>query len=396
MKKIILTLALVMGFVAAQAQVTLQGSKFTDNWSITVKGGAVMPFQHYAFWQNARGIFGAEIRKQITPVLGVGVEGEWTINTTSWNKEVAYWGPKSLNVIDHQFVGAFAALNLTNAFRGYKGTPRTFELEGVLGAGWLHAYHQNEALRNETWHGCCDDNSWYTKAGLNFNWNLGAEKAWTVSLKPSVLWDMNGDVDRLVRAEQTHPVSRFNANHAVVELQAGVTYHFGNSNGTHHFALCDKKYTQADIDALNAEINDLRNRKPEVKVVEKVVEKIVEKPVEKVVSKTGESLETNVFFAQGKSVITNAQMPNVERVATFLKNHKDATVEIRGYASPEGSKEINERLAKARAEAVKSMLVKKYKVNANRIDAQGLGVGDMFSEPEWNRVSVCTILSQNK
>ena len=42
------------------------------------------------------------------------------------------------------------------------------------------------------------------------------------------------------------------------------------------------------------------------------------------------------------------------------------------------------------------MLVKKYKVNANRIDAQGLGVGDMFSEPEWNRVSVCTILSQNK
>ena len=127
-----------------------------------------------------------------------------------------------------------------------------------------------------------------------------------------------------------------------------------------------------------------------------VVEKVVEKPVEKVVSKTGESLETNVFFAQGKSVITNAQMPNVERVATFLKNHKDATVEIRGYASPEGSKEINERLAKARAEAVKSMLVKKYKVNANRIDAQGLGVGDMFSEPEWNRVSVCTILSQNK
>ena len=45
---------------------------------------------------------------------------------------------------------------------------------------------------------------------------------------------------------------------------------------------------------------------------------------------------------------------------------------------------------------MKDMLIKKYKVNANRISAEGLGVGDMFSEPEWNRVSVCTILSQSK
>ena len=55
-----------------------------------------------------------------------------------------------------------------------------------------------------------------------------------------------------------------------------------------------------------------------------------------------------MFFAQGKSVVTAAQMPNVERVATFLKNNPKSTVEIRGYASPEGSKEINERCLRTR------------------------------------------------
>ena len=45
----------------------------------------------------------------------------------------------------------------------------------------------------------------------------------------------------------------------------------------------------------------------------------------------------------------------------------------------------------ARAQAVKSILVKKYKINDTRITAEGQGIGDMFSEPDWNRVSICTI-----
>ena len=82
MKKIILTLALLMGISAVQAQ-SLEQNKFFDNWSVTLKGGAIMPFQNYAFWPSARGIFGLEIRKQLTPVFGLGAEGEATINTSS-------------------------------------------------------------------------------------------------------------------------------------------------------------------------------------------------------------------------------------------------------------------------------------------------------------------------
>ena len=144
MKKIILLAIVALSFSAANAQLTLKGTKATDNVSVTLKGGAVSPFQHYAFFKNARGIFGAELRKQVTPILGVGVEGEWTINTSSWGKALAdVWraalAVKSNNWLGHRFVGGFAAVNLSDCFGGYKGVPRDVVVETVCGAGWLHA-----------------------------------------------------------------------------------------------------------------------------------------------------------------------------------------------------------------------------------------------------------------
>ena len=55
-------------------------------------------------------------------------------------------------------------------------------------------------------------------------------------------------------------------------------------------------------------------------------------------------------------------MPNIEIIPHYMKNHPDAKVEIKGYASPEGSKELNQKLSEARANAVKNILVKTYKI----------------------------------
>ena len=76
MKKILLLAVAAMTLSAASAQVTVQGNKWYDNISVTLKGGIVSPFQHYSFWKAARGVGGLELRKQITPVWGLGVEGE--------------------------------------------------------------------------------------------------------------------------------------------------------------------------------------------------------------------------------------------------------------------------------------------------------------------------------
>ena len=84
-------------------------------------------------------------------------------------------------------------------------------------------------------------------------------------------------------------------------------------------------------------------------------------------------------------------MPGIERIAQYLYDHPDVNVTINGYASPEGTEEYNLQLSQRRADAVKAILVDKYGISSSRIAALGHGVGDIFSEPAWNRVGICTI-----
>ena len=418
MKKIILILALFMGVFSAQAQ-SLQENKFFDNWSVTVKGGAIMPFQGYAFWPSARVIFGLEIRKQITPVIGFGIEGEGTINTTSWCKEPNYWGPKNHNMIDHTLAGLFGTVNLSNLFMGYKGMPRVFDVEAVIGAGWLHAFHGNEAAVQYG----NDYDSWYTKAGANLNFNFGESRAWTFSLKPSVLWDMNGDIMKIYRHNERfrgewnadghvphNGKSQMSASHAAVELEAGITYHFKGSNGERYITLCPYKYSQNDIDALNGQINGLRNQlnglqgdldaanarnaqlQRDLDAAKKAQPKTEYVDKTKYIDRESALMNVLVHFKVNKTNITPDQQANVERVAMYLKNNPGATVDIKGYASTEGPADNNVRLANGRAEAVKNMLINKYKIAADRITAKGCGATDMFQELSWNRVSICELI----
>lgn len=387
MKKAILLAALALGVCTSQAQVTDAGNKFSDNWSFTLKGGGVFATKTATgedFLKTGRGIVGAEIRKQITPTFGLGVEGEWSVNTSSWT------GVKSANAFDHQYVGVFGAVNLMNLFASYTGAPRVFEIEAVAGSGWLHSYYPHST-------GIDDGNSFATKVGLNFNFNLGEAKAWTISLKPAILWNMN---HHGIESNVLGYAANYDSNHAVVELEAGVTYHFGNSNGTHHFTLV-RPYDQAEVDALNAQINALRadldacgvNNAAllaQIADLQAQLDACNRRPaaVEKVVKDLNNI--RYVFFNISSAVIQPNQQPNVAMVADAMKDNK-ATVTVDGYASKDGSLAFNEKLAQRRADAVKKELVNRYGIAADRVNAQGKGIGDLFSENDWNRVAVCTV-----
>ncbi len=386
MKKAILLAAMALSVVGASAQTTVAGSKFTDNWSFTLKGGAVMSSKSVAdngFWDNARGIVGAELRKQITPVFGLGVEGEWTINTSSSA------GYRSGNWFDHQYVGVFGAVNLMNAFAGYTGAPRLFELEVVGGTGWLHAYYPHTSGK--------DGNSWATKVGMNFNFNLGESKAWTLAFKPAYLWNMNGNPRPNILGYE----ARYDSNFGYLELEAGITYHFGNSNGTHHFTVV-RPYDQSEIDALNAQINALRGELEasgannaallaQIADLQAQLDACNRRPpvVEKVVKDLNNI--RYVFFNCGSAYVQPNQQPNIAMVADQLKENTNATVTVKGYASKDGSAAFNRKLAERRAEAVKKELVKRYGIASDRVKAEGMGIGDLFQENSWNRVSVCTV-----
>ncbi len=379
MKKTLIAAAAIAAFgaMSASAQVVEQ-PKFFDNWQIGAEGGVTTPMNHHPFFGSMRGLAGIHIGKQITPTYGMGVEASAAVNTSSWKGRV-----HSSTAFDNSYVGLYGTVDLFNLFGGYQCKVRPFNIDAVVGAGWGHDYFADKVDHAE------DYNYFVTKAGLNFNFNLSDH--FTIALKPYVAWNMGGNYNQGNIA--------YNINHATFNLMAGVNYRFGNG------FKCVRPYDQAEVDALNGQINELRgaleasvatndalmaqsaalaadlqacqNRKPEV--------------IKEVKETTQLNSVRFVFFRIGSSKVTADQMPNVEMIADYMIHHPESKVVIKGYASKDGNYDFNVKLAQNRAESVKSILVSKYKIPASRITAEGEGIGNMFEEESWNRVSICTL-----
>ncbi len=377
MKKIILTTALALGSMSVvSAQQAIETPKFGDNWSLGLKGGVTTPLSNHAFFGSMRPVVGLQLDKRITPTFRLGAEGLFAINTSNVR------GPHSTTAFDDSYVGAFGAVSLFNLFGGYPGYTRPFDIEAQAGAGWGHRF--------ET--AIPDVNYFGTKAGLNFNFNVSDEV--TISVSPSVLWNMTGSP----AAKQSS--ASYNADRANFNITAGVAYNFGGNGFT-----AVRPYDQAEVDALNGQINELRGV-VDAQAAENAaltataaglaaqVEQLQNQPPKVVNSvQVKNNLESvrYVFFKIGSSVIGPDQQPNVEMIAAYLNNHPGSKVVIKGYASKDGPEELNIRLANSRANSVKDALMKRYKIPASRIQAEGCGIGEMFEEESWNRVAICIL-----
>jgi outer membrane protein OmpA-like peptidoglycan-associated protein len=371
MKKAILFTTLAIGAMTASAQ-AIQQPKFFDNWSVGVDGGVTTPLHDNAFFGAMRGAVGVHVAKQITPTFALGAEGLGFVNTSSWAGKT-----HSYTAFDNSYVGVYGAADLFNLFGGYQCKVRPFSIEAVLGTGWGHDYISTEGAKSTY------RNYVVGKGGLNFNFNVSNKV--TISLKPSVSWDLGGDTD-------------LNVHRASFNFLAGVSYHFGG-----HKFECVRPYDQAEVDALNNQINDLRaqlnncsanaaNWESKANGLARELDACRGRKPE-VVKEVSNNLNSVrfVFFKVGSASVTSDQQPNVDMIADYMKNHPNSKVVIKGYASPEGNEEANIKLAQKRAEAVKAALVSKHKIAENRISAEGAGIGNMFDETSWNRVSVCTI-----
>ena len=127
-------------------------------------------------------------------------------------------------------------------------------------------------------------------------------------------------------------------------------------------------------------------------IVEPVVE---EKPVsEPVVEEVkDEGMKRDVFFTINSSVIRESEREKVVELSKYLNNHKNAIVEITGYADAgTGTAAINSRLSSERAEAVKKMLTEQCGVSASQIKTSYKGSEvQPFADNDMNRVSICII-----
>ena len=389
MKKIVLFFAAAAIAVSASAQkTTVTASKALDNIYVGFAAGAeTKAADHHTYKGNKQsGSFRAFnptatiiVGKNFTPVFGLRAEGVVRFNCHGADRSECRWvgTGKFVNGLDVNLLGTF---NLNNLFAGYKGEPRKLEFIALYGFGWSHAFYGNHA------------NGINSKAGLDIALNLGAKKQWQFFVEPSITYLMQGYNMPMVNATPFE----YNLNRANLDLKFGVIYKLKTSNGTHNFAI-EQLRDQAEIDALNAQINGLRGdldvannanaqKDAQIAQLKKALADCENKPV---VEAKAANLQPSVIFRQGKSVIDKSQEANVEMIAKYMKNNKDAKVKISGYASPEGSKELNQKLSEDRAAAVKNMLVKKYKIAADRLETEGLGATDkLFDEVEFNRVAL--------
>ncbi|WP_158797871.1 OmpA family protein [Pedobacter sp. L105] len=101
------------------------------------------------------------------------------------------------------------------------------------------------------------------------------------------------------------------------------------------------------------------------------------------VFRTGLNHKIPVTFNQGASSFKKVDQSLVRRIISYLTENPAASIHINGYASSDGSLEINQTISQARADAFKKYLVTKA-IAESRVVATGKGIEDPIASNETN------------
>lgn len=78
-------------------------------------------------------------------------------------------------------------------------------------------------------------------------------------------------------------------------------------------------------------------------------------------------------FENGKADILSSMHADLDKLANFLIDHPDFSLNISGHTDSQGSEDSNLRLSQARADAIRAYLALTYKISGDRISARGYG-----------------------
>jgi outer membrane protein OmpA-like peptidoglycan-associated protein len=82
---------------------------------------------------------------------------------------------------------------------------------------------------------------------------------------------------------------------------------------------------------------------------------------------------TSLEFENGKADILATMHEDLDKLANFLIDHPDFSLNISGHTDSQGSEDSNLRLSQARADAIKAYLIRQFKIDDKRITAIGYG-----------------------
>ncbi len=80
-----------------------------------------------------------------------------------------------------------------------------------------------------------------------------------------------------------------------------------------------------------------------------------------------------IYFESGSAVISPDSKVIVDEIGSFMRSYENTVVSIEGNTDANGTRELNMRLSKERSEAVKNLLVQKFKFSPSRIQTVGNG-----------------------
>ncbi len=85
------------------------------------------------------------------------------------------------------------------------------------------------------------------------------------------------------------------------------------------------------------------------------------------------TIELLVHFDTNKAIVKSSYLPEIERVASFMKKYPETKVALAGHTSVLGSSDYNQNLSERRAKAVAKILIEKFNIGEHRVTAAGYG-----------------------
>ncbi len=341
-------------------------SKSYDNWYIGVNGGAAVKTSHNAWMKHLNGNAGVRVGRWFTPAFGLALESNAYFSTRP--------GGSTGTAVQYLNTDLAATINISNWWFGYPGQPRLFEVIAVPALGMGHVFGTSARTEHNL-------NDMTAKLALDLAFNVDKKKSLQVYLEPAMLYAVFGNT-----SEYTKTCLNINRSH--FQLNLGLVYKFKNTNGSHNFRYAGPGTVRDDgeiqrlnrrIADLEAENENLRNR-PEKRLEPRIIER------------TQTVREGVIQFSQGSCDIETLQYATINKIAAYMEENPDSKVTLTGYASTEGSEELNQKLSEARAEAVQHVLITKFGIGDSRIDISGEGATDKYSDQlDYNRVVVYTL-----
>lgn len=382
MKRYLTVLFLCFSAIMAYSErQPLQRSRFTDNWSVGIAAGGYHPMLFpMKYLADCSGWMGTvEVRKQLMPALAMGVEANIYLRMDREERR----DPRTV-------VGPAFYLNLSRLIKGYAGAPRFFEVEAMVMPAWGHLYRGTDSKYFP------DENYFATKFGADFRFTIGRDKAWTLGMRPAMVYDLS------VPHGNQH--ESFDINHADLQLTVGVAYHIKGRRQLRHLTFAQPVVDTEEIDRLNEIINylraDVERRDMAVKEARLAADSLeksnaqlagrvreLESVKPKTVKQVRKEYETQVSFNAARYSVGQPQMPGIEAVAAFLKEHPDATVKVEAYVR-ETEREYDSILAAQRLEAVSNAIILKTGIAKEQIEGSIEGVAGRVPSYLLNMVRI--------